>query len=253
MLIRLVSIAVLALSVSGQPKNASGDKHPTSDKQQPAPVTTYAHDSNCCTTQASQKPDTKPTRWYASLERPDWWIVILAALTGGFVGWQAWETRKASDAAAKQASIQREMLRPRLTVSNFVNDVYGEAAIGKRVFIALKISNSGGMPAYGVSVETWIEFLQRGPMECPYQFSSEAKHNLGATINVDTANPQGFEIPFNRSLNDIEIHQMRNALGAICFRIRLEYLAFSERVHTEHAFAMEPGVAVSIAQHVSAT
>jgi hypothetical protein len=36
------------------------------------------------------------TCWYA---KPEWWLVILGAPTLVFIGWQAWETRRAASAA----------------------------------------------------------------------------------------------------------------------------------------------------------
>ncbi len=39
--------------------------------------------------------------WYGS---PEWWLCILGALTLGFIGWQAWETRKAAGAGLKAAN-----------------------------------------------------------------------------------------------------------------------------------------------------
>jgi hypothetical protein len=37
-------------------------------------------------------------------QRPEWWLVFAAFLTLGFLCWQVWETRKATEAAAKQAN-----------------------------------------------------------------------------------------------------------------------------------------------------
>jgi hypothetical protein len=181
-------------------------------------------------------------------------VTVWAIIATGFViGWQAWETRKAAEATATQAAIQQEMLRPRLTISNFVTDAFEEARLGKRVFINIKITNSGGMPAYGVSVETWTEFIERGAEYEPFTFSADALHQTGISINVDTANPQGLMIPLNRSLTLEEICKMNKALGTICFRIRLEYLAFGQKVHTDQAFEMQPGKAHDILKYISAT
>lgn len=185
-----------------------------------------------------------------------WLFSGLLVVVSGFQAWLLWRTLRAiksqADTMESQVSIQRETLRPRLTISNFVNDTYEESALGKRVSIDIKIANSGGIPAYGVIAETWIEFLGRGPMERPWQFSSKAKYHKGAPINIDTAYPQGFQVPFNRCLTEAEIFQMREAKGAVCFRIRLTYLAFDKECHFDHAFAMAPKAAESIAEYTSA-
>jgi hypothetical protein len=177
----------------------------------------------------------------------------------GAIVWQAWETRKAAEAGHmaaratfKQAEIQQESLRPRLTISDFVNNTYQESVQGKRVFIEVKIANSGGMPAYGVIAETWIEFLERGPMEDPWQFSSKATYHKAAPINIDTAFPQGFQVPFNRCLTKAEIQQMQEAQGTVCFRLRLTYIVFDRECHFDHAFAMTPTTGESIARNTSA-
>ena len=34
----------------------------------------------------------------------EWWLVIIAGLTGFMIGWQSWETRKAAQAGAAQAN-----------------------------------------------------------------------------------------------------------------------------------------------------
>ena len=191
--------------------------------------------------------------WYTPFEDPNWWLVIVASLTGLFIGWQAWETRKSAESTAKQGALQREMLRPRLTISNILGDTYAEAANGRQVFIRVKISNSGGMPAYGVSVETWIEFLERDRTDSKLSFTANALHETGLVINVDTANPQALEIPLNKRLTDTERYKMSKALGTICFRIRLEYVAFGDKVYTDHAFEMQPGIAHHIADYTNAT
>jgi hypothetical protein len=172
------------------------------------------------------------------------WAIII---TGFAITWQAIETRRSAEASRIQATIQQQTLRPRLSVSNFLGNPYEEAALGNRVVIHMKISNSGGMPAYGVGVETWIEFL-----EPPFIFTSKALHNVGATINVDTGTPQGFWIPFNRRLEDEEISKMRRAVATICFRIRMNYDALGEKAHFDHAYTVEPEGMVSISAYTSA-
>jgi hypothetical protein len=133
-----------------------------------------------------------------------------------------------------QLAFQREALRPRLKISSFTRDTFKEAMAGDWVFVSMKISNSGGLPAYGVVADTWIEFI-RG--ERPHKFSSLAKYNRSdSPLNVHVGSPSGFFIPLHRKLTDEERYAMGHALGTICFRVRLTYRAFSDEVHTDEAF-----------------
>lgn len=43
------------------------------------------------------------TKWYA---RPEWWLLIVTALTALFIAWQSWETRKAAQAARDSIPLQ---------------------------------------------------------------------------------------------------------------------------------------------------
>jgi hypothetical protein len=68
----------------------------------------------CCGTAPSS--GSSNAMWYSALERPDWWVVIIAALTGLAVAWQSLETRRAVQAmrASNQAYVRSQ--RARLTI-----------------------------------------------------------------------------------------------------------------------------------------
>ncbi len=103
MLNGLVIFGVFLISASGKPHRAGKDKDSVSQHEQPSPVVTYAYDANCCTTQTAPKSNQQMNHWYTSLQDPNWWLVIVAAGTGGVVSWQAWETRKAAEATLRAA------------------------------------------------------------------------------------------------------------------------------------------------------
>jgi hypothetical protein len=42
---------------------------------------------------------------------PDWWLVIVAGATGGVIGWQSWETRKAAQGAKETAEATLQSVR----------------------------------------------------------------------------------------------------------------------------------------------
>ena len=63
------------------------------------------------------KPDGISRGWYASLKWPqwmrdsNWWLLIVAALTGGIICWQSIETRKAGQSVERQIALQASAMR----------------------------------------------------------------------------------------------------------------------------------------------
>jgi hypothetical protein len=169
------------------------------------------------------------------------WLLLL---TLGAVVWQSSATSRAAEAsetqaksASEQVAFQKEVLRPRLKITNFKNDVFNEALNGKWISVQMEIFNSGGIPAYKVTAETWAEFVYGLP---PYKFSPSAKYDKVDIENVHAAKPSGFNLPFNRGLSDQEKAAMLNGTGTICFRVRLTYRAFADEAHTDIGYSVEP-------------
>jgi hypothetical protein len=172
-------------------------------------------------------------------------------LTLAAIVWQAWETRKTAENAGKQLAFQQETLRPRLKITEFMNNVFDEAMAGEWVIANMKISNSGGLPAYGVIADTWIEFIRGVP---PYRFSSQSKYARAEhTLNIHSGAPSGFFIPLQRKLTEEERRNMGGAMGAICFRVKLTYRAFGEEVHTDDAYLVRPDGMEAIGEYSSET
>jgi hypothetical protein len=119
----LVIICLFAVSVAGKPQDAGNNKNCISGDKPPASTTTYSYNANCCTKQASQQADKQPSRWYTPFERPDWWLVVIAAFTGGVIGWQSWETRKSANAALKSAKAQMDADRAWVTSNAIGNPI----------------------------------------------------------------------------------------------------------------------------------
>jgi hypothetical protein len=71
----------------------SQDAKPSVPPQNPQPK---AIDSNTPAVNA-------PTQWSSWWSDSNWWLVIVATGTAGFIGWQSWETRKAAVAGTKAA------------------------------------------------------------------------------------------------------------------------------------------------------
>src|ERR1700729_1968622 len=87
--------------VPSQPDKAADKKQQLTKPSQPAVIPTDGQNKQSSGQQNQTNPDADPPRWYTPLERPDWWLVIVAALTGGVVGWQSFATAKSAKAAKK--------------------------------------------------------------------------------------------------------------------------------------------------------
>ena len=151
---------------------------------------------------------------------------------------------------ASQLAFQQESMRPRLSVSSFDGQPFADALNGKFVIVNTKISNTGNITAYGVIVETWMEFVYGVP---PYSLSARATYKKAAPINVFPGNPMGFMLPFARKLTTEERRGMQKAQGTVCFRMRINYISFGEEVHTDEGYVMRPDAMDTMAQYASAT
>jgi hypothetical protein len=94
---------VFAIGMSGQPHETPKDKTAISGNRQPSVVSNDSHDRYTYAQEAPAKPKDEPFSWNAAVKRPDWWLVLVAAITGALIFWQAWETRTAAEAALLQA------------------------------------------------------------------------------------------------------------------------------------------------------
>jgi hypothetical protein len=166
MLKRLAILAIsafLTTSVSCQPsKDARPDNEPTK-QEQPAvhPADGVQRQSDAESNQA--KAGNNPPTGDASIERPqwwvksEWWLVIIAGLTGGVICWQSWETRKAANGAREaaqvallgiRADIDKE--RPWIVVkTQYVDETF--------IFEAVNIGNT---PASLIQVSTDSRVIQ---------------------------------------------------------------------------------------------
>lgn len=253
MLVVTTFIASFTSSMLGQPDQAHRTNEDAASELHRPSTSIDSHDTYNNPQQGPAKSSDQPARWYAPAKRPEWWLVVLGFLTLGFIGWQAWETRKAAEAgnmaaraALKQAEIQQESLRPRLTIG-FDEGPYYEMVNGKPVVLHPAMINTGGVPAYGVIAETWIEWLDR-----PFEFTQDSTYHRGEPFTVHPGKPTHYKVPF-RALTGAEIDAFHNASSTICLRIRLKYKALGVEAHTEEAFSVEPKSMSILAKYSEAT
>jgi len=95
-------ICILAASVAGQPNATTNNKNTSAKKEKALPIGKHEDKSP---TDTPHKTNDDPPRWYAPFERPDWWIVIIAALTGAAIVYQAKEMTKATNVMRDQGKL----------------------------------------------------------------------------------------------------------------------------------------------------
>ena len=108
-MLRCLAITAIATFLAVAPAAPQPDKTADKDNQH-NPNSQPEKQANRDANQSKTSPD--PPKWYAPLQKPDWWVVIVAGLTGIVIGWQSFETRRA--AAATERSIRAVRRQSRL-------------------------------------------------------------------------------------------------------------------------------------------
>jgi hypothetical protein len=145
----LKSLAILGLLLAvapmmpGQPNKAADQKQESAKHGQPSPVASAPekHDSGQ-TDQTKASPN--PPEWYAAIERPDWWLVVLGFATLGIVAWQTYQTKKAAEAALLNAQAVINAERALLLFTVEKERVQGPG--GPSIF-HISVVNYGKVPA----------------------------------------------------------------------------------------------------------
>lgn len=149
------------VTLAAQPDQTSNKKNRATQKEQPAPITTFIDNEETANT--PNKADENPPSFYASLKKPEGWLVVVGVITCCVIGWQAWETRKAADAAkigadAAKANafatkesvrifISKERARLRVEVGNL------SVSVGKNGFVFYTVRHYGPTDAFIVDTK----------------------------------------------------------------------------------------------------
>lgn len=198
-LVIVVVFGSLTASMSGQPNEASNDIKQSARQSQPrdVPVNAPNKQGNSQTDQAKANSQ----KWYAPIERPEWWLVILGFPTLGFVGWQAWETRKSAKATeGSLAAIKRQTKELSRQNRNMVEKerariVINFAEESKSITIQINsvilgsfrliLNNAGSSLAYNVTA-SYDAFASSSETATP----SENMYQLTAPSTVENGTPQ---------------------------------------------------------------
>ena len=229
----LACVCIAASPVSAQPNKAPQKKQ--TESQPKEPITVVVEEQKISTAGAEEKADDHSPHWCAALKRPEWWLFIAAVFSFGAIADQARESARATKAMRDGIKLQSESLRPRLMIDAGISpfmDMIG----GNKITVDIAFINTGGIPAYGVSPETWLEFL-----DIPFPaFTSNAVHQTGGKITVHPHQPSPFRIPFGRALTPEEIGKLKAVEATLYLRVRLVYEVFGKPKYTDYIFQVTP-------------
>ncbi len=165
MLKRLAIFAALLLSapmVTGQPNKAADYKQRAATQGQPAVITADSPNKQL----NGQRDQPKPSlpEWYASLERPDWWLVIAAFLTLGTICWQSVETRRAARAT------QQSVAAITLQTQHLADSVVAAKRAAEAAEISAKAAMGLSLPWIGLCKFSFVSRMEGASEEMFYQF-----------------------------------------------------------------------------------
>ncbi len=136
----ILTIAIfMAVYVPGQANKAT-DNNQQPVKQVQSPITATVSPEKLT------KQDANLPRWYTV---PDWWLAGIAFVTGCFICWQSWETRKAAEAANRGMEIAKTKERAKLLLRiQPLNPIFGAIPEAK-----LSVTNVGESSAiFGMAI-----------------------------------------------------------------------------------------------------
>jgi len=107
---------IFALNMAGQPNATSHKNNTSAEPKSPAMPTL---ENKGVTADHAEQSDNDPPKWYAPAERPDWWLVVIAGLTGLAIAYQAREMTRATGAMRESTKLQEVGLRQWIDVGDW--------------------------------------------------------------------------------------------------------------------------------------
>jgi hypothetical protein len=223
-------LAAVSLLIPFQAGQTPGNKKEAPTAKSPPPITTVNNNY-----EASKNPDKAEDNphWY---KRPEWWLVIGAFLTMGFVAWQALETRRVVEAATSQTKAIVESQRPKIAAKphgNPIKDLSDRDAPRMQI----ELANKGLLAAYDLVYKSWIELLPL-PFE---DFTAAADHHKSpeSIVMYPDHTPLIVNIPIRKGITEQELSDVKRLRLYVCVRVRVEYRdVFSPKRYAEFGFCV---------------
>ncbi|MGA8215602.1 MAG: hypothetical protein WB799_18535 [Candidatus Sulfotelmatobacter sp.] len=153
---------------------------------------------------------------------PNLALVIVAAITAGFVCWQARETAKATKAMVGNTAAFIESQRPILAIKPSGNP-FADLMDRDNPRVQLALMNRGQTTAYECIYESWIELL---PVPHPVMdFTPNADHrSIAERFSLPPNHePLIINIPFTHGLSDADRADVGNARRTAYVRLRVTF------------------------------
>lgn len=167
-------LTVSAVVASGRLSQARNQNKRNFPQEKAASVAAY---NNQGLQAGLAESSTNSAKWYAALKSPEWWLVIAAFLTLGFVAWQAWETKRAVRGAAesveainRQAAIMErqasEMEQQRGVMQGQLETMKGQLELEHRPWVGIEnpivMGSALAFVTDGAHVQTRFQVANKG-------------------------------------------------------------------------------------------
>lgn len=182
-----VALFVGTLYVLGQPPKFTS--RVSTHTPQSAPIIAQPGQPNQ-TEPHRDPPERKPSesvRWWG---KPDWWVLIVAAITGGLIAYQSRATQRAANASLLNAQALVDSERPWLIAEPIANERNSR-------FYELRITNFGRTPARFIRGDAkYVHTTRPDMLPTPPTYSSPIilPKNLVIAPNRSFSIPHGYDI-----------------------------------------------------------
>lgn len=129
--VAVFALCAIAAIMTSQPNTRPQQKEQTPSTQSQPPVVA-SQDKSESGTHTNQANPSSP-KWYTALERSDWWLVVIAALTGLAIVYQAREMMRATDAMKASTKLQEVSFHQWVMFERWETDVRGSP--GERLLV----------------------------------------------------------------------------------------------------------------------